>query len=92
MALRQVHRADRGERERAVGHDPHVQRERQHVRVGERHASGCGSKPQTSAYAATWSGSIATSLRVSARSGSVAALLAHARDQVDARAAPAAPP
>ena len=32
----QVHGADRRERKRPVGHDRHVQRERQHVRVGDR--------------------------------------------------------
>ncbi len=32
----EVHRADGGERKRPVGHDRHVQRERQHVRVGQR--------------------------------------------------------
>ena len=54
----QVHGADRRERERAVGHDRHVQRG---TRAGAgRSAAGCPcvGKPQTSAYAATCARSI----------------------------------
>ena len=38
----QVHHARRGQGELAVGHQPHLQRERQHVRVGQRHVGADG--------------------------------------------------